>query len=273
MCKALVMLLMMVSSILFGDVTDYLKKIECKDQKKYTMRNIDFIYMINLDQRPKKFEMCKRQLNRYGIEPFRFSAVNGWELSHAAINDVGVKFAPGMEGGKWGTSYLSGAKGDFKPTHGIVSQYGRTYFCHCMSRGAIGILLSHLSILEDAYKKGYKTIWVMEDDIQVIQDPRVLPKLIDKLDAQVGKKNWDILFTDRDTKDQQGNYVQCLGYAWRPNFTPANPERFARHTEIGKDFIKIGARYGAYSMILRRSGIKKILKFLKKYIKIAKSCK
>ena len=92
---------------------------------------------------------------------------------------------PGMKIDHMGTCYLLDDSG---PQHEMVQQLGRTYFCHCMSRGAIGIVLSHLSVLQDAYDSGYETIWVIEDDIQVIQDPRLLSSLIDELDATVGKK-------------------------------------------------------------------------------------
>jgi GR25 family glycosyltransferase involved in LPS biosynthesis len=132
-----------------------------------------------------------------------------------------------------------------------------------MSRGAIGIVLSHLSILQDAYDSMYKTIWVMEDDIQVIQHPSHISFLIDRLDATVGKDGWDILFTDRDTKNQMGEYVRGTGFAWRPNFEPPNPKIFKKTKQIDDDFRQIYARFGAYSMIIRRSGMKKILDYFK----------
>jgi GR25 family glycosyltransferase involved in LPS biosynthesis len=122
-----------------------------------------------------------------------------------------------------------------------------------MARGPIGIVLSHLSILQDALDSGYETIWVMEDDIQVIRDPHEISKLIEKLDQKVGK-TWDILYTDRDTRNKAGKYVPANNYA----------KRFTKRKEIGQ-FIQTGARYGAYSMIIRRNGMKKILDFIKKY--------
>jgi hypothetical protein len=105
----------------------------------------------------------------------------------------------------------------------------------------------------------------MEDDIEVIQDPTQLPDIIDRLDALVGRGNWDILFTDQDTKNEKGEYVPCLGYAVRPDFDPKNPERFTERQNVNDEFRKIGARYGAYSMIIRRSGMKKILRHFKRY--------
>ena len=68
-------------------VADHFKKALGKSDI-HRMKNIDFIYMINLDQRPEKFEKCINQLHPFGIYPYRFSAVNGWELTIEAINDV-----------------------------------------------------------------------------------------------------------------------------------------------------------------------------------------
>jgi len=224
------------------------------------MRNIDFIYVINLDQRPEKFSRCVQQLSLYGIEPYRFSAVNGWELTLETINDVGVRFEPWMSMEKWGTFYDGKVE-----QHEIVHEIGRNYFCHCMSRGAVGIALSHLSILQDAYDSGYERIWVMEDDIDIVRDPHSLSDLIDQLDMLVGKGEWDVLFTDPDTKNDRGAYVPCLSFAWRPNYTPPNPEYFSQRKDVSSDFRRVGARFGAYSMIVQRSGMKKILDFIKQY--------
>lgn len=83
-----------------------------------------------------------------------------------------------------GTCYLP--EYAFKPFHEPIHTIGWTYFCHCLSRGAIGIVLSHLSILKDAYDRGFETIWVMEDDIDIIKNPLNLDRevyiaVIDKL--------------------------------------------------------------------------------------------
>jgi acetolactate synthase-1/2/3 large subunit len=44
--------------------------------------------------------------------------------------------------------------------------------------GAIGIALSHLSILQDAYDSGYETVWVMEDDVDIMQKVNKLLKCV-----------------------------------------------------------------------------------------------
>ena len=248
---------------LFCGIEQFFKK-PTDTAGNHQMKNIDFIYTINLDRRPEKFESCTKQLHPHGIFPYRFSAVNGWELSFDAFRQLGVAYSPEMSTNNlMGTCYLPENNG--QPVHEIMHVPGKTYFSHCMSRGAIGIVLSHLSILQHAYDSNFNTIWVMEDDIEVIQNPHLLSDAIEKLDSLVGKNKWDILFTDQDTKNQKGEYVPCRAYAKKPNFTPKHPERFYTVKDISPEFRKIGARYGAYSMIIRRSGMKKILDFIKTY--------
>ncbi|MCB1117632.1 MAG: glycosyltransferase family 25 protein [Chlamydiia bacterium] len=262
MHKKLLFASLLSSSLLLAGLSNYFKDAPNKGSNHH-IRNIDFIYMLNLDQRPEKYEASLKQLEPYGIHPYRFSAVNGWELSFEAIQDVGLKYKKGMQREIMGTSYLPEDEG--RPKHSLVNQEGVTYFCHCMARGPIGICLSHLSILADAVKSGYQTIWVMEDDIQVIKDPRLMSELVAKLDDQVGEKGWDVLFTDRDTKNQRGEYVPCAAYAIRPNYKPRNPVIFQQKRNISQEFRQVGSRYGAYSMIVRRSGMEKILNFFLKY--------
>lgn len=251
---------LLASGSLFGNVQDFLKTAENKSDV-HQMRNIDFIYVINLDQRPEKYLHTVEELAPFGITPYRFSAVNGWELPLEDLNTVGVRYETWMKNDLMGTCYLPEDNGE--PRHEILHVPGRNYFCHCMSRGAVGIALSHLSILKDAYDSGYETIWVMEDDIDVKRDPHLLSDYIDKLDQLVGREGWDFLFTDQDTKGQSGDYVPCTGAALRPNFNPSNPYKFQQRVDISEDIRKTGARYGAYSVIVSRSGMKKLLDFTK----------
>ena len=59
--------------------------------------------------------------------------------------------------------------------------------------------------------------------------------------------------------------MACYGYAKRPNYHPKFPQRFSRRVDISPEFRAIGSRYGAYSMIVNRSGMKKLLDFFKNY--------
>jgi GR25 family glycosyltransferase involved in LPS biosynthesis len=242
---------------LHADVEDHLRPVlhtpvECP-------KGIDYLYLINLDERPEKLRKTLEVLAPHHIVPCRFAAINGWKLPLDVINDLGVCYAAWMMNDRWGTFYPMGGGGAH---HEIVSIPGRTYFGHCLAPGSMGCTLSHLSILQDALDLGYETIWVMEDDIEILQDPHLIAERIAELDAAVGKNGWDVLFTDRDTKNQRGDYVPCDSYAWRPNYIPADPYRFAEKKEVSPNLLKIGARYGSYSMILRRSGMRKIFSYL-----------
>ncbi|MCB1117631.1 MAG: glycosyltransferase family 25 protein [Chlamydiia bacterium] len=251
----------MLPSNVLGVIEDHFKKAGPKNGN-HTMPKVDFIYMINLDQRPEKFERSREQLAKYGIYPFRFSAVNGWELTLDAINDVGVKYRKGMKSVE-SSCYLHEDKGEVR--HEMMDVVGRTYFAHCLSRGAIGCCLSHLSVLQDAYDSGYKTIWVMEDDIFIQMNPYYVSECIKLLDKAVDK-DWDVLFTDRDIKNNNGVYVPCKGYdKRRPNYQPKSKSQFRIRKNIDNHFRRIGARFGSHSMVIRRSGIKKILNFFKTY--------
>ncbi|HSX12792.1 MAG TPA: glycosyltransferase family 25 protein [Chlamydiales bacterium] len=252
-----------ISSISLLNKEKHFRKIE-KKTTQHKIDQIDFIYMINLEERPEKFERASLELSRYGIQPFRFSAVNGWKLSTAAINEIGVKFTSSFNEQQFLGSIYREIEGKEYLGSEIIRSNGETFFTLGLSRGAMGIILSHLSILQDAYDSGYETIWIMEDDIEAIEDPRQLSSLIQKLDTVISK--WDILFTDTDTKDRQGNHVPCRSVAARPNFNIEPLSSFYnRFYSLSPDFSRIGMRYGAYSMIIRRSGIEKILNHFKTY--------
>jgi len=218
--------------------------------------------MINLDERPEKYEKCVDILHPKGIYPYRFSGINGWKLDTRIINDLGVHYDPTMPQGLFGTTYETS---NGQAQREVVHIAGRSYFAHNMSRGAIGVAMSHLSILQDALDSGYKTIWIMEDDIELIQNPHKISELINKLDDAVGKEKWDVLYTDQDSKDKNGGALLCNSFGIRPDFFPEDPKRFSKRKNVSHDFRRIGARYGTYSMILRRSGMKKILQFLKQH--------
>src|ERR1700722_5324321 len=194
MIRLLFLLCVLSFPSLNAGIEDHFKKVGDKSGL-HSMQGIDFIYMINLDQRPEKFARSIEQLAPFGIYPHRFSAVNGWELSLKVLNNLGVKYSPQMKSSNKGTCYL--LKGDGQPYDEVMRKVGRAYFNHGLSRGAIGCVLSHLSVIQDAYDSGYETVWIMEDDIEIIQDPHLVSGLIDELDVQVGKGNWDVLFTDK----------------------------------------------------------------------------
>ncbi len=137
---------------LFAELKEYFKPILDKSEN-HKMENIDFIYMINLDERPEKFEKSIQQLHPYGIYPYRFSAVNGWKLSLNTVNDVGIKYEQidinsdsykkYMNNMKWATHYECNsnynetlpASQQANPQHSYLNTPRITYFSHCLSLG------------------------------------------------------------------------------------------------------------------------------------------
>ena len=243
----------------------HLRKIESKMQPLEQVKNIDCIYLINLDHRPGKLHHCMAQFSRYGIRPERLPAIYGWNLTQAALDEVGVILTPKME---LVYPILTSAvmMRTSKESCEVVPMplkelYGQTIFSQWLSLGAIGCTLSHLSAIFDGYDSGYRAIWVIEDDIQVESSPHQLSGLIEKLDALVGKEGWDILYTDpyHDTRVPCGSASLVLPYMWRPDI-PLDHSVY-ESLLVGDDFIKIGNRIGAHSLIISRSGMKKLVEF------------
>lgn len=257
---AFLLFLLCLTCFCSASIEKYFRSVEHRTAG-HSMRNIDFIYLINLDKRTDRLEVCKRELAPFGINPFRFPAVYGKDLSKEAYDEIGLRFLPGMKCDSWAVCFPSGGSGSPEFDFLRKSCYGKTYFSRWMSHGAVGVALSNLSILQDAYDAGYKTIWILEDDFHVVANPHQLSDLIDKLDQLVGTENWDILFTDDDGPD-----VDLQGRMWfldRPDNGSFDISQCARRKRISSDFVKVGCRSGLYSTIIRRSGMKKILDFEK----------
>ncbi|MBS0626305.1 MAG: glycosyltransferase family 25 protein [Verrucomicrobia bacterium] len=233
--------------------------------EKHQIKNIDFIYMINLDRRPDKLQRSLAELSPYGIEPHRVSGIYGWDISQAMFNDIGMKILPHMRFYRPVNFKVCGVyeSRDFI----TASSVGKTCVHHFTTGGQLGCILSHISVLADAYEAGYETIWVLEDDFTVVDSPYLLSDYIDELDKVA--KDWGILYTDDDHHVTPDTVHDILnggkdpypgGDLIRPgismhqyNFEPKI---------INEHFLKIGGRCHCHSMVIRRSAMKKILDFL-----------
>jgi hypothetical protein len=248
---------------LAADIQDHYKKIEKKIICS-SPRNIDCVYLINLDQRPERWLQSIQQLIPYGIVPQRFAGIYGWTLPPEVLNDIGLKFQHGMwscgqqvmifpkeYNGAWDFIYLSGA------------HYGTACFCGWTVKGTIGCTLSHLSVLKDAWDSGYRTVWILEDDFQIVDNPHKLSDRIEELDQLVGVDGWDVLYTDFDylMTDGKRDVAEQLPWLWRPDMPHLDLSRFELHIPLNEHFLKIGSRNRAHSILYRRCGIEKIMKF------------
>ncbi|MBF8263325.1 MAG: glycosyltransferase 25 family er-like [Parachlamydiales bacterium] len=237
----------------------HLKSVGIKNEK-IQIKGVDFIYLINLDKRQDRLIRILNQFSRYGIFPHRFPAIYGWDLSQETFNDIGLKVLPSTSFDR--PVHFSPVPGGAVPKLITLSCIGKTCVHHTMAAGALGVYLSHLSILMDAYQSQYRTIWVLEDDVTVKNDPHNLTESIDKLDELVGPDVWDILYTDNDDCFTSSNVLAHMGGgSWGRPGIPMT-QALLENKRVGKDFIKNGGRCQAHSMIIRQNGIRKILDFI-----------
>lgn len=221
------------------------------------IKNIDAIYLINLDSRPAKLQSMCEQFAPFAICPWRLPAVYGWGLTSEQLQDIGLNFQPGMDGGE--EKIYKPALRLLEPRNAPLdaSHYGKACFHPRTTPGAVGCMLSHLSVLQDAVNQGYRTIWVLEDDVRIERNPHLLSNRINELDEVTGGE-WDALYTD----DRTWFEPFTPGTVWRPDL-PLDYEALYQHVPAGEHFYRIGGRCQAHSVIFRQSGMEKILKFLK----------
>lgn len=204
------------------DIENSLKDIDIQHLDS-GMDQVDCVYIINLEIRPEKWVETKNSLDRYGIQANRVPAINGWLLSQEKQQLLLGSYPMRLRGGQ------------------------------------IGCILSHLSTLKDAYKRDYNIIWVCEDDIEIYENPHQISSLItllSKIDSE-----WDILYTDSDSKNSEGTTVLSLGSDFRPDSPHEKLSYYIKRKLIHKDILKIHQRFGAYSMLISKKGIEKILTY------------
>ena len=234
-----------------GNLLHHLKVVECEAQPRQ-IEPIDCIYVINLDSRPEKYRACMVQCEKYGIKPFRFSAVVGKALSEQVAKEVGLKFGPGM----------TLCEGLAEPGGKIMHFYNeRMYGLNCFyknfSRGALGCALSHLSILQHAYDQGYEMIWILEDDFLMKQDPHLLTKYIEQLTEWVGEDNWDILHTD------DVHHFTWFGDLQRPDYEQITKDAIKEHPEYYGEYFSLQDRYADKVDQMRSWWVKRLKKSYK----------
>ncbi|CRX38270.1 glycosyltransferase family 25 protein [Estrella lausannensis] len=184
---------------------------------------IDCIYVINLDERPQKWNKIQDELGQNNLHALRFSAINGWKLREDIKQKLFGPYSLNLNGGQ------------------------------------TGCLLSHLSIVYDAYRKGYSHIWVLEDDIKINEPPQVLEELLMRL--CVIDPEWDLFFTDPDTKNSKGETILSWDVFVRPD-QPAEPVNYYRERiVIDDDLMEIRQRFGMYSVIISSRGVQKIIDY------------
>lgn len=258
------LLFFFVTLSVYANIERHYKKFE-KSPHLTSIRNVDLVYLINLDQRSERRVACLEKLAEFEIIPQRFPAIYGWHIPIWACNEMGLKFEPGMWIGPENALYMD-PQGRYRMVRLGEEFYDKAVFSSWLTPGALGCTMSHLSVLQDAFDSGYQTIWILEDDFKWVANPHRISDLIEKLDQAAGADGWDVLYTDPDylyVPEGTTDLLAHLPMKWRPDMPNFDLQRLLEHTPIGNDFFKIGSRNRTHSMIIRRSGIEKILHFYK----------
>jgi GR25 family glycosyltransferase involved in LPS biosynthesis len=182
---------------------------------------VDCIYVINLEKRPEKWERVDTLLRQDGIFANRFNAIDGWAIPKSVQKELAGPY----------------------PVR--------------MLPGEIGCLLSHISVIKDALDRNFNVVWIFEDDFECVEPARAMVPLIKQI-SEIDP-NWDILYTDVDSKNSEGIPSLALGSDYRPDRKFIHPdEYYLARTSISKDLMQIRQRYGMYSFLVSRKGLQKI---------------
>lgn len=205
-------------------VVNYLKPVEILNTES-NIQNIDCIFVINLDRRPERWGKIENLCRKHKFCVNRFPAIDGWQLTDEDMKNL---------------------KGNYE--------------CQ-LTKGMVGCLLSHVSILKEAFARGYNVIWVMEDDIEIIDDIRLIPSLLSTL-YEIDP-DWDVFYTDRDGRNSSnGEYIFSLSSDFRPDDLFHQPlSYYLKREVVGEGIMRIGQRFCTHSLIFSKKGIEKILHY------------
>jgi len=228
------------------NVKKYLSPVQV-ETKESGLPLVDCIYLINLEKCPQKWQRVKSICDGFGLKINRFNAINGWKLNRRAIDDL-CQYDDGKDGYKFFSDQRS------------------------FSKGHLGCFLSHLSIIHDAYQRGFQVIWTMEDDVDFFQDVKILPNFISDLTRL--DPEWDIFYTDLEWGGNTGSKASLdFVSSWlktippgrlRPGQPRKDIAHFLQRTTFGP-FVKIHYRWGTHSLLFSRKGMKKIIDYFNQY--------
>ena len=204
-------------------VLSYLKSIELENSYS-GLEKIDSIYIINLKRRPDRKKNMEAIFSKNHLLPNFFDAIDGRNLTQ---NDFNILTAKGRAPSLW-------------------------------NRNQVGCLLSHLSIIKDAFDRNYECIWICEDDVKFVGSPNLLSSYINELNSL--DQNWGCLYTDTTT---HGRHFPQMRQALRNG--QICPKNLNEMKKINKHFLFEGFRFLTHSWIFSRKGMKLVLDYYSKY--------
>ncbi len=201
---------------------NYLKAAEITENES-GVPYIDCIYVINLDHREDRWNRLLPLFEKMGVKANRFSAVLGRNITPAQKHEMFGPYPIRLTGPE------------------------------------IGVILSYVSIVNDAYERGFNRVWIMEDDVEFLEEAGILPRFIENLTAI--DKDWDVLYTDTNCRNPYDGYYYPDSWKPRPEQTLLPFHIQTQRIPVGSDLERMGTRYGMTSVILSRSGLEKIYNY------------
>lgn len=191
------------------------------------LQEIDTIYVINLSHRVDKWIKTAYQFSHYWISPVRFNAVNGSFLNEVDLQNL---CTPDNQN---------------------------------LKKGQVGCILSHLSCLKNGLDQNANIIWICEDDILILKNPHILPYYLKEL--QNYDPEWDVLYTDANTRNYQGKIIPSVDFDINPEIDNQEEIKKRQKSHVSNKLSLINQRFGNYSYIVSKKGMKKILRYYSQY--------
>lgn len=207
------------------NIQSYFTKIDSVLESN--LRLVDCIYVLNLAERESKWKNTQEQLQPYPILYNRFPAINGWKIPQDQLNIF------------W-------------------QEQGFPADNHPMPPGKLGCILSHLSIIQDGFDRGFNHIWILQDDIEVLRDVTEIDSYIEQITEL--DPEWGLLFTDLNMRE----YVTPFK-PWQASMrkTIHSSDWYKERPNLSETFQEIRMRVGFHSVILSRKGMELILNYFK----------
>ncbi len=176
------------------------------------LNGVDCIYVINLEERLERWERTKKCFESQGLHVNRVSAVNGWKLTPMQKAELAGPY----------------------PIR--------------IPAGAIGCLLSHVSVYKDALEREWNRIWVVEDDVEFKEGVAQVSAVIDRLERI--DPHWDVLYTDYKPHGIDAQDPRPYQRFYQP-----------RWMQLNEDLMSIHGRHETHSMLISRNGLSKLLHY------------